>query len=198
MSTRSQEEAGGPLGVIGSLTAGFEMVGRHLWLISLPVLLDLFLWLGPRLSLVSLLQRSAAILRTQPMPDSTTARQFEQAMQLLMQFGGQFNLLSLLSALPLLNVPSLLARHAPETVSPLGEPHIQLITSVLGLMAWGVVLIPIGLVLGFLYLNSLARRVRAMRSPDEGAEQAAEVSSGASPRAPNRTPRTSQAPARSK
>jgi hypothetical protein len=38
---------------------------------------------------------------------------------------------------------------------------------VLAVMAWAVVLVPIGLVLGFLYLNSLARWVRAVRAPDE-------------------------------
>jgi len=34
-------------------------------------------------------------------------------------------------------------------------------------MAWAIVLVPIGLVLGFVYLNGLARWVRAMRSSDE-------------------------------
>jgi hypothetical protein len=38
------------------------------------------------------------------------------------------------------------------------------VTSAFALMAWGVLLVPVGLVLGFLYLNNLARRVRAMRS----------------------------------
>lgn len=187
MNTRTQEETSRPLGVIGSLTAGFEMVGRHLWLILLPVLLDLFLWLGPRLSTAPLLQRFVAFLMVQPAPDPTTARQVEQAVQLLEQFGEQFNLLSLLSALPLLDVPSLLARHAPGVLSPLGESRVLLVASGLMLIAWGGALVLIGLVLGFLYLNGLARRVRATRSFDgqgggssepEDAEQSVRVSSG--------------------
>lgn len=165
MDATTREEASGPLGVIGCLAAGFEILGRHLWLAALPVLLDLLLWLGPRLSIAPLLQGFVALLTAQPAPDPTTARQVTQAVQLLEQFGEQFNLLSLLSALPLLNVPSLLARRAPGMVSPLGEPHVLAVTSILTLMTWGVVLVPIGLALGFLYLNGLAHCVRAMHSP---------------------------------
>jgi len=178
MSTQTREEATSPLGVIGCLAAGFEMLGRNLWLVGLPMLLDLLLWLGPRFSIAPLLHRFVALLMAQPAPDQATARQVAQAVQLLEQFGEQFNLFSLLSGLPLLNVPSLLARRASVTVSPLGEPHVLLVASVLALLAWVVVLVPIGLVLGTLYLSSLARQVRAVHSPDEqGADQAIEAGS---------------------
>jgi hypothetical protein len=169
MDARTKEESARPLGVIGSLAAGFEMIGQHLSLIALPVLLDLFLWLGPRVSIASLVEQFAAFLLSRPAPDPTTVRQVAQMAQLMQQFGERSNLLALLSALPLLTVPSLLAQHAPGVVSPLGEPHVLSTTSVLAVMAWAVVLVPIGLVLGFLYLNSLARWVHAMRSPDKQA-----------------------------
>ncbi len=186
MNVTTREESAGPLGVIGCLAAGFEMIGRHLGLIVLPVLIDLFLWLGPRLSVAPLLQQFVALLVEQPAPDPATARQVVQATQLLEQFGEQFNLLSLLSTLPLLNVPSLLARHVSGMLSPLGEPRVLLVTSMLALAAWGVLLIPAGLVLGVLYLNSVAHWVRAMRFSDEreptlseveGTEQSARESS---------------------
>lgn len=164
MSTKARKDTSGPLGVIDCLAAGFEILGQHLWLVALPVLLDLLLWLEPRLSIVPLLQGLAALLTSQPAPDPTTAQQVAQATQLLEQFGERFNLLSLLSALPLFNVPSLLARHAPAAVSPLGEPQVLLVTNVLGLMVWIAGLTLAGLVLGFLYLNSVAHRVRATHS----------------------------------
>ncbi len=44
-----------PPGVLGSLKAGFEAVSSHVILISLPFLLDLFLWLGPRMAVNELL-----------------------------------------------------------------------------------------------------------------------------------------------
>ncbi|MEE8391132.1 MAG: hypothetical protein V3S14_10100, partial [Anaerolineae bacterium] len=167
MNTRTQEEASGPLGVIDSLTAGFEVVGRHLWLIGLPVLLDLFLWLGPRLSIAPLFRQFIAFLTSQPAPDPTTARQVEQAVLLLEQTSERLNLFSLFSVLPLLNVPSLLAQHVPTMGSPLGESRVLLITSLLTLIGWVAVLIPAGLMLGFLYLNNLAHRVRAASPLDE-------------------------------
>ena len=154
-----------PLGVIGCLTAGFDIVSRHLWLITLPVLVDLFLWLGPRLSVAPLLRGFVAFLRTQPTPDSTTARQLAEAIQLLEQVGEHLNLLAIISRLPLLNVPSLLAWRMPA--SPLGEPRQILVSGMLALVGWGVVVVPAGLVLGFLYLNGLTRWVRGMRSSDE-------------------------------
>lgn len=40
-----------PPGVIGSLKAGFDTVAAHIGLILMPLLLDLWLWLGPRLSI---------------------------------------------------------------------------------------------------------------------------------------------------
>ncbi len=182
MNTRTQEEATGPLGVIGSLMVGFEVVGGHLWLIVLPMLLDLFLWLGPRISIAPLFQRLAAFLTEYPVPDPELVRQVEQTVTLLEQTGEQLNLFSLLSAFPLLDVPSLLSQRVPGMVTPVGEPRILLVTSGLVLIMWSAMLIPIGLLLGFLYLNSVARRIRVTHLSDkaeaEGAKQVVGASSG--------------------
>jgi len=167
MDANAKEKASHPLGVIGSLAAGFEMIGRNLSLITLPVLLDLLLWLGPRISVAPLLEQLVAFMLSRPSPDPETARQVVQVTQLVGQFAERSNLFSLLSAFPLLNVPSLLAQRSPGGVSPLGTAHVLLTSNVLMVMAWAIVLVPIGLVLGFVYLNGLARWVRAMRSSDE-------------------------------
>jgi hypothetical protein len=39
-----------PTGVIETLSAGYSAVNRHLWILLLPILLDVFLWLGPHVS----------------------------------------------------------------------------------------------------------------------------------------------------
>jgi len=161
MSTTTRDNAARPLGVVGCLAAGFEILARHPWLVVLPVLLDLLLWLGPRLSVSPLLQQLAVFLRSQPVYDPEMTEQVVQATQLLEQLGEQLNLFSLLSALPLLTVPSLLAKQAAVTASPLGEPRVLPINNVLVLIAWGSVLVSASLVLGFLYLNGLTRRVYA-------------------------------------
>jgi hypothetical protein len=185
MDSKVKGNTAGPLGVIASLRAGFEMVGRHIWLITLPILLDLFLWLGPRISTAPLNERFVGVLASQPVPDPTLAQQMQQLGEMIGEMGGQSNLLSLLSALPILDVPTLLARQASEMVTPLGEPRVLLVTSVLALLGWVVVLIPAGPVLGFVYLNSLARRVRAMGSvqdeesqPEETVDQGDRVKRG--------------------
>lgn len=40
-----------PVGVIESLARGFDTVTDHLWLILIPLLLDVLLWTGPRLAM---------------------------------------------------------------------------------------------------------------------------------------------------
>jgi hypothetical protein len=166
MDAATREQSTRPLGVIGCLTVGFEVLSQNLGLMVLPVLLDLLLWLGPQLSVALLVRQFDALMMMQPVPDPATARQVEQAAQLLKLFGEQFNLLSLLSVLPLLNVPSLLAQRVPGILSPLGESPVLWVKNGFALIGWGMVLVPVGLVLGFIYLNSMARRVRAMRALD--------------------------------
>jgi hypothetical protein len=65
------------LGVIDTLSAGFGLINRRLWLILLPIALDLFLWYGPRLSIAPVAQdalrafnRSLADTADQPLPVS--------------------------------------------------------------------------------------------------------------------------------
>ena len=98
MDANAKEEASRPLGVIGSLAAGFEMIGRNLSLITLPVLLDLLLWLGPRISVAPLLEQLVAFMLSRPSPDPETARQVVQVTQLVGQYAERSNLFSLLSA----------------------------------------------------------------------------------------------------
>jgi len=174
MGAKAKEQSAQPLSVIGCLTAGFHILNRNLWLIALPVLVDLLLWMGPRLSVAPLLQGFAAFLRTQRAPDPQTGYQLAQAAELLLQFGEKFNLLSLLSMLPLLEVPSLLAQHAPGAISPLGQPEVFPIRDVLMLLGWALLLIPAGLLLGFLYLNGLARCVAAAVAHSEPAAAGAQ------------------------
>src|SRR5687767_3137530 len=51
MATETIHAPAPPVGVIESISRGFETVAGHLALMLLPVLLDLFLWVGPRISL---------------------------------------------------------------------------------------------------------------------------------------------------
>ncbi len=169
MGEKANKETGSPLGVLGSLMAGFEMLGHNWWLLALPALVDLFFWLGPQLSIAPLIRTMTVFIRSQPTPDAETARRLMLTVQALGQFGEQFNLFSLLSTIPLLSPPSLLTQHAPGITSPIGERAVLSVTNVLMLTEWGVVLVPIGLLLGFVYLYLVATSVHTLRSAEEKA-----------------------------
>jgi len=48
------------LGVIDSLTEGFQYVHRRWWVLLIPILLDAFLWIGPHASVAQLVRSSVA------------------------------------------------------------------------------------------------------------------------------------------
>lgn len=92
-------------GVFSTLAAGFEMTTRYLWLVAIPAVLDLFLWIGPRLSF-------------RPLIESLAAQMPEQALlidpkPLLEAFAGRLNHFTYLSV-SLLGVPALMTGLTPE------------------------------------------------------------------------------------
>lgn len=48
------------MGVVDTISAGFRTLSRRVWVIFLPVLLDLWLWRGPKLSIAPLVERFIA------------------------------------------------------------------------------------------------------------------------------------------
>lgn len=85
------------MGLIDTLSAGFDRTAKRLWLILIPILLDLGIWVGPRLSLGWLSQQAIALL-----PNATElGTQYAQAVELsrawLQEAGQTVNLLTLLS-----------------------------------------------------------------------------------------------------
>ena len=162
MDTHSTGESTRPMGVIGCLTAGFEVLSRNVGLLGLPVSFDILLWLGPRLSVEPVARSVISFLRSYAPQDPEAASQIALSVQLLEQFAERFNLVSLLGLFPLLSSPSLLAGAGRGGVSPLGDAHVIRVGSTLGLIGWAMLLVPIGIMVGFLYLNSVARRVHAL------------------------------------
>jgi len=158
METR--ESTARPLGVIGCLTAGFELVSRQLWLVILPVLLDLLLWAGPRVSIEPLLNEFIDIISLQAAAEPDLSSQVQVVSDMLVQLGEKFNLLSLLGGIPVLTVPSLLAAHPVAAAWPLGKSTVWPVESIVSLVGWWILLVPTGLVLGFVYLYSVANQVR--------------------------------------
>jgi hypothetical protein len=105
MQPLSREKQQQQPGVIASLMAGFDLVTRHLWLILLPLILDVLYWLGPRLSIENLAQRSAEVLRLE--------QSFIEMSEQLVQISTQVNLFTAISV-PLIGVPALMNGPIPE------------------------------------------------------------------------------------
>ena len=100
------------MGVIDALSAGYRLLGHRLWLLLPPVLLDLFLWLSPRLSVAPLLDQVAGFYARSAAMEGAPAEMAdmsEQVAQMIQGMGEASNLMTQLANQSLTHVPSLLA-----------------------------------------------------------------------------------------
>ena len=104
---QKQEKQATLPGVFSTLAAGFEMTTRYLWLMIIPALLDLFLWIGPRLSFRPLIESLATQMPVQGMPVDMGA--------LLDLYATRLNHFTYLSV-SLVGVPTLMNELTPEKV----------------------------------------------------------------------------------
>ncbi len=141
-----------PPGLIASLTAGFDIVSKNILLISLPVLMDVFLWLGPRLSLKKFFQpaidyfvTNASAVALEGMPEPALIE------QVWTEFLGRFNLFSLLRTIPV-GVTSLMSSKLPQA-TPFGMPPLIEVDNSLPLLGWLAVIILAGWFIGAIYFH---------------------------------------------
>ena len=149
------ESVNKPIGVIDSLQGGFNLVNRHPWLLVLPVLLDLLLWRGPRLSLAPLLVRVQDLIFNQPDLPAEFAESATLASESFHTFGSNFNLLSLLTG-AVIGFPSFLSRFDAVSAITTTAPIIQ-IESVSTALLYAAALLLTGLLIGSLWLALIVR-----------------------------------------
>lgn len=136
-------------GVFSTLAAGFDMTTRYLWLMIIPAALDLFLWIGPRLSFRPLIESLAAQMPVQELPLDMTS--------LLELYAARLNHFSYLSV-SLVGVPALMNGLTPEKT-----PIQPLIIERAGWGEWGGYLILFtlgGLLLAAVYYSLIAYTLR--------------------------------------
>ncbi len=142
----------GLAGVIDTLSAGYTTVNRYPWIIAIPVLLDLFFWLGHHLTLAPLVHRSLGLMQVPANLPVEMLQPYQEYREALAQAGESFNLFSLLvSHFP--SIPSLMA--AREGLGPelaLSEPWVALLLS--------LVLPVVGIWLASLYYVGIGRQVK--------------------------------------
>lgn len=146
-----------PPGVIASLKSGFDVVSSHVLLILMPMIVDLYLWLGPRLSVTEVLTPIYQMFFNQVRSGLASPEDIQRlvAFQDLLKEGLQrFNLVSLISRLQTfpIGISSLLAKTMPVD-TPIGVQNISQVPSPLSLIGTMFLLILIGWVSGGLYFR---------------------------------------------
>jgi hypothetical protein len=145
------------LGVIDCLSAGYRYLGWRLELILIPIVLDLLLWLGPRLNVAPVFDQFATSYQGLASAEGVTPEIGQMVTQLsdsIRQMGEGSNLLGGLVSSTLLHVPGL------PVVTANWLPHYTIDVTTVGEAAiWWLVFSLLGLLLGVIYLTLLARRL---------------------------------------
>jgi hypothetical protein len=138
-----------PPGLVAALAAGFDATANHVTIILLPILLDLFLWLGPRLRMKTLMQPMMDQLANTPFPAAASLPDAASVQQIWSEFLTQFNLFGLIRTFPL-GVSSLMSAGVTNQ-SPLGAPTTWEVASYSGMLGSWFVVVMSGWLLGSLY-----------------------------------------------
>lgn len=148
-----------PLGVIDALQRGFNLINRHLWLLLPPLVVDIFLWRGPRLSIAPLIDRQFDLLMQQAASATSMPAEATAMIEGLRQSLVSFNLFSLLAGV-ITGLPSYLSRL--DAAASLGEGgRVALVADAQTALLYAAALIPIGLLIGSLWLALIVRSLSA-------------------------------------
>jgi hypothetical protein len=147
------------VGIIETLSAGFDRTAKRLWLILLPVLLDIAIWIGPKLSLNRLAAEAIALLPTAAELGSQYAEAIETVRSWLTDVGATTNLMGTLS-MRLLGLPTLTDSLASKTL-PFGLVQRSVeIPTWLSFVGVALLLTLISLLLGCFCLSLIAEDAR--------------------------------------
>jgi len=147
------------VGIIDTLSAGFDRTAKRLWLLLLPVLLDIVIWVGPKLSLNKLAGAASRLLPDAAELGSRYAQAVEVTRRLLAEVGAATNVTAMLS-MRLLGLPSLTQALAPRTW-PLGiVPSSIEIPTWLALVGVTLLFTVLSLLVGCFCLSFIAQDAR--------------------------------------
>ena len=156
VAVQSQDFPQPPIGAIEAISKGFEAVTNRLGLILFPIILDLILWLGPRLSIERLVKELMGFVVPPAGADAITLQNVESLRQVSEAITKTYNLFSLLSTTPL-GLPSLMVGRMPAA-NPLGVGHALQVGDPLVYLSVMVALQLAGLLLGAAYLGLIAQQ----------------------------------------
>ena len=142
-----------PPGIINSLKVGFDIIATHITAIFLPLLLNLFLWLGPRLRMDALFNSIKADVLSIWKSGGIPMEDIQRAMDLYEKTIPRINLFWIFHTIPI----GISSMFLPQKISqtPLGDPAI-LQVSATSLLSWIFFLILFGWIGGGMYFRSVA------------------------------------------
>ena len=138
-----------PPGLVTSLVAGFDAVANHIPVILPPVVLDLFLWLGPQLRLTKFFQPFISNLSLFSGSLPANSPDIPTVQKLWTNFTENFNLFSILRTFPVGS--SSLMGFSLDGKTPLGAASSLDAGSFFGILGWGMLLVLVGWIFGALY-----------------------------------------------
>lgn len=133
------------MGVIDTITRGFEVINKRLWVLLVPILLDVFLWLGWRLSIDPVVNW---MMKSGFWTDNSKA--------LVGDIGHGFNLFSLLAV----SVPSLMPFLDNKPTLWSGGGTVLEVAAPETFILFFLGLVLAGLLLGCIFLTPIAQSVR--------------------------------------
>ncbi len=154
-----------PPRIITSILAGFNAVANNIYLILMPIVLDLFLLFGPKLRLKNVLDPylQEAIRNLSTFNSAEMMDMVDLTREMWTAFLTEYNLFSLLRTFPI-GIPSLLAGQ-PIQSSPIGRSVILDVNTWGELILYGILLILIGISFGSIYFNEVERNSRDSKRP---------------------------------
>ncbi len=150
----TQVELPPPPGVINSIKAGFDAIAAHITAILLPLLLNLFLWLGPRLRVDTLFSSVKEYMIGVWSAGGIPAEEIQRSIETLEKGIPAINIFWSLRTFPVGISSLLFSREVTQT--PLGDPAIFQVNG-FSLTGWIFGLSIIGWIGGGLYFRSVAR-----------------------------------------
>ncbi len=149
------------MGIIDTISAGFRLVSRRLWLLVLPVALDLFLLLGPKLSALPVIkelvaqQLAAQSALQAPGAELASAELAASVNELANDVLGRVNLFGL-AAWTRLGFPNAAAGRSVDAAKDV----VYTITSIREMVLWQVGILVVGLLLATAFLVLVAQAIR--------------------------------------
>ncbi len=142
------------LSVIDALSAGYQVVGRHIWLIIVPVLVDFWLWFGPKVTSGTALDGIQNIFSN---PSVTFPPDYLDTVTKMLAQAKQANLFAILALSPMgppsllgsmgLTSPLLQQTAAQQMVSPAQLALFMVVVGLVGLLLAALFMVPIAVLL---------------------------------------------------